>query len=97
MVFINFNIALSSKGSSTGNAQIAGLPLSAAGTDIISISYFAHAALDALFTLPGCYTAATTLQLFESSPNTGANNTAMLTDTNFSNNSNIYASGFYFI
>lgn len=91
VVYWTFEIELSSKGSATGFATIAGLPF-IRGT----ILYFYHAVGRASnISVPSgqwlsSHISGTTVYLT-------TNNGSPITSTDFSNNSIIYASGFYFI
>lgn len=98
MLFFTVYIDLSSKGSSTGTAAIAGLPVDVGGissqscfAELDVITYTAGYTAPFLFPITGV---SRTAQLWQSGP---AVSTIVLTDTNFDNTSNIRAQGFYFI
>ena len=90
LVFIRCNIELSSKGTSTGAATIAGLPLAVVGTvsfhfawNELTYSTMAHAR---------CATGVTAISLYESA--SGGTNTT-LQDTDFVDTTILQINGFY--
>lgn len=93
MVYVRGQITLTSKGSSTGNAQIGGLPLPAAAglADTIEISFYSSMAsmTAGLFGSLSGGASAFTLYL------PGTTLVAALQDTNFTNSSVIYFAGMY--
>jgi hypothetical protein len=96
VVFVNIYIALSNKGSSTGSAQITGLPLTVGANSQYcfmqsdQLTYpVGDTVLGAQFTSTG-----TTIDLYGTG--TATNNTA-LANTNFANNTSIRIQSFYFV
>lgn len=96
MVYIRIAIVLTSKGSSTGNAAIGGLPFTSANDGILTPMFYA--AIGTTKAASTYFTAyinpsATTLNLTFGS--TTAGTLSGLNDTNFSGTDQIYISGFY--
>ncbi|MDP4145624.1 MAG: hypothetical protein Q8936_14250 [Bacillota bacterium] len=89
IVYITVNIALSSKGSSTGTATISGFPIASAGGS------FPLAAMANLTQINSfiSFDAGTTFPLKYNTANGGIN---VLADTHFANNTQISVNGFYF-
>ena len=91
MIFYQLDIVLSNKGSSTGAATVAGLPVTIAqygGINVLMANITATGQIQAYTTAGN-----TTLTLERTQTNGG---TANLNDTNFSNTSELHISGFYF-
>lgn len=95
VVFIAFQISLSSKGSATGNATITGLPVTTGSTATIAFN-LAHFDNGTFTGTPYCLIngSSTTMQLLFSL--TGSDVTA-ITNTNVANNSKFGGEGFYLI
>jgi len=91
LVFVEMEILLSSKGSSTGDAIITGLPLPVAANSFLNIRW-ADVTFDATYT-----TAVGAASLSQIILQQVGNNNAFiaLDDTNFSNATNIFFSGVY--
>jgi hypothetical protein len=93
-VLLQGHVALSAKGSSTGQARITGLPFSAAGIGTITIGYFGNMAslVDGIICLING-SAATTGDL-----RTGNAATAVaMTEAHFTNTSDLYFTSKYFV
>lgn len=91
IIFYNFNISLTSKGSSTGSATISGFPVNAGNQNNFNIvTTYINMTL---------VTANPVLQFTNGSTtaNVLSSVTAALTDANFNNNTTILGSGFYLI
>ena len=90
LVYVNFSIDLTSKGSATGNATITGLPFDA-GTDAdgVSIRFFAN--LASIAGNPFGYIGGTSITLAMSS----STSRVILADANFANNSRLDMWGVY--
>ena len=90
LVYVNFSIDLTSKGSATGNATITGLPFDA-GTDAdgVSIRFFTN--LASIAGNPFGYIGGTAITLAMSS----STSRVILTDANFANNSRLDMWGVY--
>lgn len=98
IVFYRFSINLSSKGSATGDATIAGLPFTV-GTNVVGqLPQQNNLDLNANFTVAFTLSNSTTTSLIlrQSGPTT-ATSTIPLTNANFSNNTLLTGSGFYFV
>lgn len=96
VIYYSVAIILSSKGAQTGNATITGFPVTVGGNpSMTAINYFSGITLTALYTNIAGYLAATTvMSLFQSA---STQNAAAITDVMFSNGSQLYFSGMYFI
>ena len=96
MVYYSLSLTLSSKGSSTGNAFIAGLPFTASNTTGINPDGTTRSVAGVTFTAP-IYAATigntTTVGLL----NNVLGTQAFLTDASFSNSSDIAITGMYFV
>lgn len=91
LVFVEMEILLTSKGTSTGDAVITGLPLPVAINSFMNSRW-------ALITFDATYTTAITAVSLSSAflQQVGNNNAFIaLKDTNFSDNTNIFFSGMY--
>lgn len=100
IVFWNFSLVLSSKGSATGSSEIAGFPIApvSGGGNKALLTEQNNLDLDANFTFAYIDPApsVTVFKIRQTGPTT-ATNSADLDDTNFANNTYIQASGYYFV
>ena len=100
VVFWNFSITLTSKGSATGDAEVGGFPIavSIGGGCPGTINIQNNLTLDANFTWASIEMTplGTTHRLRQTGGAVGTDTTA-IDDTNFANNTYIRASGFYFV
>ncbi len=97
ILFFAIIISLSNKGSATGTAAIAGLPFQVGGmSSQIGFAQVDNVTFSATFNAPFLrqITSSSTIQLWQ----TGSGVVGIaLTDTNFSNTSNVRAQGFYYV
>lgn len=98
LVHFDIRIDLTSKGSSTGNATISGLPFNAANDGLqynYYTTYFNLTAIGATYFTSILAGAGSTLTLFFNTAATGG--FTQIADTNFANNTAINMQGFYYI
>lgn len=99
IVFFNFHLTMTNKGTSTGNATLTGFPVSTNGNgnrNAMLLCEFVAITFDAGFTNMGLQfnNSAATALIIEVGSNKSAQ---VLQDTNFVNNSEFTGNGFYFI
>ncbi|MGB7958175.1 MAG: hypothetical protein WCF77_05065 [Minisyncoccia bacterium] len=96
LVCITVSVALTSKGSATGNAQITGLPFSEggplAGTFNLG-SFYTSITFSGGYTVADAIVATNALSLYQMGSGVAI---TQLTDANFSSSSEFYISGIYF-
>jgi hypothetical protein len=95
IVFFSIILTLSNKGSSTGAAAIAGLPIATGTVTFGSIPYETNLTFTATYTNAYWTTSASTLVLYQFGAVPGAN--TALDDTNFGNTTDLRFSGTYFV
>lgn len=95
MVFFTVLITLSNKGSSTGNATIAGLPFTADGLETFFPVYGTNVTPSLTYTYMGgeIIGGSTEITLFQGAPPLQT----QLNETHFANNSALQISGFYLV
>ena len=92
LVYVNFSITLSSKGSATGAATITGLPFAGGGVAPgMSIRYYSN--LASIAGSPFGWIGTSTINLVQM----GAATPSALTDANFANNSRLDMWGVYYV
>jgi hypothetical protein len=91
LVVANFRLILTAKGSSTGGATVTGLPYAdtTGNGGLCSIQFFSN--LAGLTGAPNGFIVSSTIVLYQS----GAANSAVLLDTNFTNTTNLYGTCIY--